>query len=209
MVALLFGWDHLHGGRLFCGNTRPPFRRNERLALYGLPGEKAKRGNQEVRLADDGAWSWSAARTVKATAKGKMGDLAPRTPADELAHAGSVSLSVELVTQEWPPIPALPPRGEGRGAAGLPPSSAQRGEGLGMGKFCASTHSISANSIHYPCPSLSTTRISPYTEKAPFIAREATQRNHCKLGRFTAHPTPGIRCAFGAFVPGVRRCRWL
>ncbi|MEW6579104.1 MAG: hypothetical protein AB1435_07910 [Chloroflexota bacterium] len=26
----------------------------ELLALYGLPGEKAKRGNQEIRLADDG-----------------------------------------------------------------------------------------------------------------------------------------------------------
>ena len=57
IVALLFGMGTIFMGADYSAKKatdRAVQKEYERLALYGLPGEKAKRGNQEVRLADDG-----------------------------------------------------------------------------------------------------------------------------------------------------------
>ncbi len=57
VVALLFGVGSIFMVADYSARKatdRAVQKEYERLALYGLPGEKAKRGNQEVRLADDG-----------------------------------------------------------------------------------------------------------------------------------------------------------
>lgn len=57
VISALFGMGTIFMGADYSAKKatdRAVQKEYELLALYGLPGEKAKRGNQEVRLADDG-----------------------------------------------------------------------------------------------------------------------------------------------------------